>query len=101
LTNSQLAPAASAVLEGAMGSDWHTNSNGELSATVHDLRVIIRPCAGYIRYLILRHDTRAECPEVLLRSGTESDVSRAMIAARLAAERAELVLSHRSKTGMR
>jgi hypothetical protein len=76
---------------------WHTNLNGELSATVHDLRLIIRHCGEYSRYLILQRSANSDYPEIMLGSGTESDVSKAMVAATRAAMRAELILSQRSK----
>jgi len=77
---------------------WHADSNGELSTTVHDLRLIIRQRDGFSRYLILQRSTHGDYPETMLGSGTESDVSKAMIAARRAAMRAEhLVLSRRLK----
>src|ERR1700733_13975207 len=70
---------------------WHTDPNGELSAVVDDLRLIIRQCAGFIRYLILQRGMR----EIMLGSGTESDVSTAMVAAQSAAERTQFILAQR------
>jgi len=82
---------------------WHADPNGELSATVHGLRLIIRRCDGFSRYLILQRSAHGNYPEIMVGSGTESDVSKAMVAARRAAMRTDFILSHRlkMKVGMR
>jgi hypothetical protein len=82
---------------------WHADPNGELSATVHGLRLIIRRCDGFSRYLILQRSAHGNYPEIMVGSGTESDVSKAMVAARRAAMRTDFILSHRlkMKIGMR
>jgi hypothetical protein len=73
---------------------WHADPNGELSAVLDDLRLIIRQRDGFTRYLILQRGGR----EIMLGSGTESDVSQAMIAAQHAAERIAFILSQRART---
>lgn len=75
---------------------WRTDQTGELSASIDKLRLVIRRCDGYARYLILHRTTHGGTyPEIMLGSGTESDVRTAMIAARRAAMRIAFILAER------
>jgi hypothetical protein len=72
---------------------WHADPNGEFFAVVDDLRLIIRSCDGFARYLILQRGAR----DIMLGSGTEIDVSKAMVAAQRAAERTRFILAQRAR----
>jgi hypothetical protein len=75
---------------------WRTEPDGERSAMLRNLRLIVRSSRDCARYMILRRATdNGECPEVLLESGTESNLNAAMVAARRAATRIEGMLADR------
>jgi hypothetical protein len=60
---------------------WHADANGQLSATAHSLRLIIRQFDGCARYLIVRRGKDGASGEIMLASGTEPSVDAAMMAA--------------------
>lgn len=78
---------------------WQTSPDGEFFSCENNLRIVIRRCGGYTRYVVLYRGTKdARHPEMLLGSGTESDLTTAMIAARRAATRIGFVLTQRLTT---
>jgi hypothetical protein len=77
---------------------WHKDAEGHLSAEVPGLKLIVRKSDNCARYVILR------CPgydvsgaEVLLSSGTEPSVDAAIVAARKAATRIDIMLTERRR----
>jgi hypothetical protein len=61
---------------------WHTEPDGDVSAVVQNLKLIVRKDNAYTRYLVLRGSGQGrDYADVLLASGSEYDVSAAMIAA--------------------
>jgi hypothetical protein len=72
---------------------WRLDPNGALSAVIDDLRLVIHPCDGVTRYLILQRGA----PEVMLGSGNESNLSKAKAAALSAAERTQFILFQRCR----
>lgn len=78
---------------GPQDTFWHADHNGELSAVVDDLRLIIRSGDGFARYLILQRGAR----DIMIGSGTESDLGKAMVAAQRAAERTQFILAQRAR----
>ena len=57
---------------------WHEESNGDLSATLHGMRLVVRERDGFARYLLLaRPRWEAGQSEVLLESGSEEHVDAA------------------------
>jgi len=77
---------------------WHTEPDGRMSALVHNLKLVIRTFDDCARYVILQPATYGRNDlEVLLASGTEPNVSSAIIAASRAAARIRLMLTERLK----
>jgi len=67
---------------------WHTEPDGDLSAVVQNLKLIVRRDNAYTRYLVLRGAGQGwGHADVILASGSEYDVSAAMIAATRTANR--------------
>jgi hypothetical protein len=60
-----------------MQQRWQAEPNGDSSATMLNLRLVIRDAGGFTRFLLLRR-SRFRCRgEMLLESGCENDVSAA------------------------
>jgi hypothetical protein len=77
---------------------WQLEADGQLSAAVQNLRLVIRKAEGCVRYLILRRSPRnGGFPEIMLSSGTESNLDAAMMAARRVAIRIESILAERQR----
>ena len=57
---------------------WHEESNGDLSATLHGMKLVVRERDGFARYLLLaRPRWEAGQSEVPLESGSEDHVGAA------------------------
>lgn len=57
---------------------WDVAPNGELSARIDDLKVVIRRTTGFTRFLLMACQTsKAEGTELLLESGSEDDLRTA------------------------
>jgi len=57
---------------------WHEEANGDLSATLHGMRLVVRERDGFARYLLLgRPRWEAGQSEVLMESGSEDHVDAA------------------------
>jgi hypothetical protein len=57
---------------------WREEPNGDLSAVLYGMRLVIRESNGFARFLLLGHPRRADGEaEVLLESGSEDDVGAA------------------------
>ena len=74
---------------------WQGEPSGELSIVVHGLWLVIRKSSDCARFLVFREPHDGACPNVLLASGTEADVSAAKIAARRTAMRIGVVTATR------
>jgi hypothetical protein len=77
---------------------WRTEPSGDLSMVVRNLRLIIRKCSGFTRFLVLKraaHGRRR--PEAFLSSGMETNVDAAKLAAKRTATRLETVLANRGQ----
>jgi CheY-like chemotaxis protein len=69
---------------------WNADAYGQLFATAHNLRLVIRQFDDCARYLIIRSITQGSaCGEIMLASGTEPSVHAAMAAAERTAKRIE------------
>jgi hypothetical protein len=72
------------------GEPWLVEQNGDLSTVTQRLRLIIRKFDGFARFLVLRQSARKKRDaEVLLSSGTATNVSTAKAAAQRTAARLE------------
>lgn len=61
---------------------WHVDSNGQLSARVHGLKLIVCKFDACARYLIVQSATQGRpSTGIMLASGTEPSVDAAMMAA--------------------
>ena len=60
-----------------MQQRWQVEPNGDLSATMLNLRLVIRDAGGFIRFLLLRRSRFRSQGETLLESGCENNVSTA------------------------
>jgi hypothetical protein len=68
--------------------NWHDDAYGQLAATAHNLKLIIRKFDGCVRYLVIRSAEGGERRvDIMLASGTESTVNAAMMAAERTARR--------------
>jgi len=75
------------------GEPWLVEQNGDLSTVTQRLRLIIRRFDGFARFLVLRLSAREKRDaEVLLSSGTATNVSTAKTAAQQTAVRLESML---------
>ena len=80
---------------------WHEEADGHFSAEVPGLRLIVRKSDNCARYVILqRAGYGRSCVEVMLSSGTESNVDAAMVAARKAATRIDIMLTERRRSAV-
>jgi hypothetical protein len=78
---------------------WRTEQNGELSAALHNLKLIISTWDNCARYVVLQRVIHGgTLIETLLHSGTEPTILAAMVAAIRAATRIESMLAERPKT---
>ena len=81
------------VRNGRNGGDcepWLVEPNGDLSILTQTLRLNIRSFDGFARFLVLRRPARGKRDaEVLLSSGTATNVNTAKAAAQQAATRLE------------
>jgi hypothetical protein len=73
---------------------WRADPNGDLSAIVSDLRLIIQPCDGFTRYLIVQRGAA----EIMLGSGNEIDLSKAPVVALRTVKRMQFMLTQRGQT---
>lgn len=76
---------------------WSAERDGQLSAVVGSLRLLVRSSDDCARFLIVHQSTHDNSYSNLLASGTESNVNAAMAAARKAATRIEYILADRLK----
>ena len=61
-----------------MHQRWQTAPNGDLSAEMRNLRLVIRDADGFTRFLLLRRSDGGSRPlETPLESGCENDVRAA------------------------
>jgi hypothetical protein len=75
------------------GEPWLVEQNGDLSTVTQRLRLIIRKFEGFVRFLVLRRSaSEKRGSEVLLSSGTATNVSTAKAAAQRTAVRLESML---------
>ena len=78
---------------------WRTAADGQVSAEVHGLRLVVRRASACARYVVLQPCGYAEeRAEILLSSGTEPTVSEAMAAAERAATRTIFLLGERRRS---
>jgi hypothetical protein len=79
--------------EPAQCESWLVEPNGDLSTLTQTLRLNVRCFDGFARYLVLRRSARGERDaEVLLSSGTATNMNKAKAAAQQAATRLESML---------
>jgi hypothetical protein len=77
---------------------WRRVSDGRLSAEFAGLRLIVRKSDAYARYVILgRSGHGGSSAEVMLSSGTETNVEAAILAATKVAARIDLMLAERRR----
>ena len=75
---------------------WRTASDGQVSAEVHGLKLVVRRAGTCARFVVLQPYGHAEArAEIMLSSGTEPTVSAAKAAAERAAARALFLLGER------
>jgi hypothetical protein len=75
---------------------WLIEPSGELSTVTQSLRLVVRGCDGFTRFLIFRLSAPdRQCGDMILSSGTAPDVNAAKAAARQTATRLETVLACR------
>jgi hypothetical protein len=82
--------ASAALARGGPALDhdiWQNEPSGELSIVIDGLWLVIRQSSDCARFRVFREPHDGACPDVLLASGTEADVSAAKIAARRTAMR--------------
>jgi len=80
---------------------WHVDADGQLSASAHNLRLVIRQFDDCARYLIVRSTTQGgTCDEIMLASGTEPSVHAAMTAAERTAKRIEPTLAEQPRSSL-
>ena len=79
--------------------EWHADTDEQSSATVRSLKLMIRKADNCARYLVFGRvgSDEAAC-EIMLASGTEPNVSEAMMAAERTAARIEPIFAGRLKT---
>ena len=78
---------------------WRTAFDGQVSAEVHGLKLVVCRASTCARYVVLQPCGYAEArAEIMLSSGTEPTMSAAMAAAERAAGRAILLLSERQRS---
>jgi hypothetical protein len=77
---------------------WDVGPDGQLTATLHSLRLMVRKSDGHARYLVLGRfaDGRASS-EIMLASGTEPNVRAAIEAAERTATRIAPIIAARLK----
>ena len=83
-----MAPTNYSVADAAKSSrtlEWHKESNGNQSAMLQGVRLVVIEAAGFARYLLLRR-LDSDGKEILLESGSEDNVDTAMEKAALRAE---------------
>jgi hypothetical protein len=72
---------------------WLSGSTGELSTLTQSLRLVIRRFDGFARFLVFkRRAPNRQCREMILSSGTATNVNAAKAAARQTATRLEAIL---------
>jgi hypothetical protein len=77
---------------------WRRDADGHLTAEASGLKLIVRKLDNCARYMILqRAGDGRPCAEVMLSSGTESNVDAAITAARKAATRIDIMLTERRR----
>ena len=75
---------------------WYADAYGQLLATDHGLKLIVRQFDGCVRYLVVRTAPEGgRYGDIMLASGTELNVSAAMTAARRRASSIEPILAKR------
>lgn len=80
---------------------WHVDSNGQLSARVHGLKLIVCKFDACARYLIVQSATQGRpSTGIMLASGTEPSVDAAMMAAERVARRFEPTLAKQSRSSL-
>ena len=79
---------------------WHTGPDGSVSTEIPGLKIIVRKSDGCARYVILQSAGYGSCAEVMLSSGTEPNVDAAILAARRAATRIDVMLTARRKSAI-
>ena len=77
---------------------WHREPNGDLSASLDGMRLVVRKINGFARYMLLAQPRRMHDPEFLLESGSADNVDAAKEAA---LRRARQTLSLRLIAGRR
>ena len=81
------------------GEIWRAEADGQASAEVPGLKLIVRRSDTCARYVILRRTGYgATCTEVMLSSGTEPNVEAAMAAAKKVATRIAAMLAARRRS---
>ena len=78
---------------------WRTEPDGQISAEIQGLKLIVRRSATCARYVILQSPAYGgTCAGAMLSSGTEPTVKAAKIAAESAAARTALMLGRRRRS---
>jgi hypothetical protein len=77
---------------------WHTEPDGSVSTEIPGLKIIVRKSDGCARYVILQSTGYGSCAEAMLSSGTEPNVDAAILSARRAATRIDVILAERRKS---
>ena len=77
---------------------WLSGPSGELSTLTQSLRLVIRRFDGFARFLVFKRPApNNQSREMILSSGTATNVNAAKAAARHTAARLEAVLSCRQQ----
>lgn len=80
---------------------WRAEPDGQLSAEILNLKLIVLKSDTGARYMILQRNRDGRMnPEVMLSSGTEPNVEAAIVAATRVAARIDLMLAERRRTVM-
>lgn len=79
---------------------WHTESDGSVSTEIPGLKIIVRKSDGCARYIILQSTGSGSYAEAMLSSGTEPNVDAAILSARRAATRIDVILAARRKSAI-
>jgi hypothetical protein len=78
---------------------WRIAYDGQVSAGVHGLKLVVRRAGNCARYVVLQPCGHAETrAEIMLSSGIEPTVSAAMVAAERAAARTLFLLAERRRS---
>jgi len=72
---------------------WRKEPNGDLSATFHDLHLVVQPCDGFTRFIVRVPLPQSHCSPILS-SGTAKSIEEAKLAAIRTALRWDHVRSH-------